>query len=330
MKAIEYARHGLPHEVCQCVDVDDAPAPRPGEITAAVLASAINPADLLIIEGRYPGPTELPARQGIEAAGKVVAVGDGVDDLAVGDPVVLLPRGNWAERVIVPAEQAIKVPAELDLLSAAQIKANPPSAHFMLQDYKDLQEGDWVIQNAATSAVGRHVIHLAARMGVRTVNVVRSDASIELLKAIGADLVLVDGDDLGARVRAEIGDASLPLALDAIGGESCQNLADCLSDGGTVVNYGFLSGDPCMITPSQAIFHQITLEGFWLVKRLFQSARQDIVDTYEFIARLFIDEIIDAPVEATYTLDQISVALEHAGRGGRQGKIVLTPNGPLD
>jgi len=62
MKAIEYARHGVPQEVCQCVEVDDAPAPRPGEITVAVLASAINPADLLIIEGRYPGPTELPAR----------------------------------------------------------------------------------------------------------------------------------------------------------------------------------------------------------------------------------------------------------------------------
>jgi len=330
MKAIEYARHGVPHEVCNCVDVDDAPAPGPGEITASVLASAVNPADLLIIEGLYPGPTELPARQGIEAVGKVHAVGDGVEDLSIGDPVVLLSRGNWAERITVPAEQAIKVPAELDLLSAAQIKANPPSAHFMLQDYKDLHEGDWVIQNAATSAVGRHVIHLAARMGVKTVNVVRSDASIEPLKAIGADLVLVDGDDLGGRVRAEIGDAALPLALDAIGGKACQHLADCLPDGGTVVNYGFLSGDPCMITPTQAIVHQITLEGFWLVKRLFQSDRQDIVDTYQFIARLFIDGIIDAPVEATYTLDQIAGALEHAGRGGRHGKIVLTPNGPLD
>jgi len=328
MKAIESARHGVPHKVCECIDVDEAPVPGAGEITAAIQASAINPADLLIIEGLYPGPADLPARQGIEAAGKVVALGDGVDDLAVGDPVILLSRGNWAERVTVPVEQAIKFPTELDLLSAAQIKANPPSAHFMLQDYKDLQEGDWVIQNAATSAVGRHVIHVAARMGVKTANVVRSETVIEPLRAIGADLVLVDGDDLGARVRAEIGDANL--ALDAIGGKSCQNLADCLSDGGTVVNYGFLSGDPCMITPTQAIIHQITLEGFWLVKRLLQGDRQDIVDTYDFISRLFIEGIIDAPVEATYTLDQISAALEHAGRGGRHGKIVLTPNGPLD
>ena len=98
-----------------------------------------------------------------------------------------------------------------------------------------------MIQNAANSAVGRHVIRLARAQGVRTVNVVRRAALIDELSAEGGDLVLLDGDDLAARLRATIGDAPLPLALDAIGGTATQRLADCLSDGGTLVNYGFLS-----------------------------------------------------------------------------------------
>jgi NADPH:quinone reductase-like Zn-dependent oxidoreductase len=329
MKAIEYAEHGPAHEVCRCVEVDEPDAPGTGEISVAVEAAAINPADLLIIEGRYPGPDVLPARQGIEGAGRVLSVGKGVTDLAAGDRVMLLSRGNWAQRMTVPAEQAVKIPDALDILQAAQMKANPPSAILMLRDYKDLKPGDWVIQNAANSAVGQHLIRLAKESGVKTVNVVRRQSLVAPLKQIGADLVVLEGDDLGARVRAEIGDAEMPLAIDAIGGTATRHLADCLSDGGTVVNYGFLSGDPCMITPTQAIVHQISLTGFWLVKSLFSGPRQRILETYNQVAEMFMAGVLDSPVEATYTLEQAVDALEHAGREGRDGKIVFTPNGPV-
>ncbi len=328
MKAIEYAEHGPAHAVCRCVEVDEPAAPGAGEVSVAVEAAAINPADLLIIEGRYPGPGTLPARQGIEGAGRVLAVGAGVSGPAPGDRVLLLSRGNWAERMTVPAEQAVKIPAELDILQAAQMKANPPSALFMLRDYAELKPGDWVIQNAANSAVGRHIIRLAKQRGLRTVNVVRREALIAPLKEIGADLVMPDGDDLGERVRAEIGNAALPLAIDAVGGRSTLHLADCLSDGGTVVTYGFLSGEPCMITPTHAIVHQISLRGFWLVKSLFSGPRERILETYNDVAGLFLSGVLHSPVEATYTLDQVAQALEHAGRAGRDGKIVFTPNGP--
>lgn len=328
MKAIEFREYGVPHEVCHCVEIDDAPAPGPGEVTVEVEAAAINPADFLIFEGRYPGPKP-PARQGVEGAGRVVAVGDGVTAFAVGDRAMLLSRDNWVQRQTVPVGQAVKIPQALDILQAAQIKANPPSAILMLRDYEDLEAGDWVIQNAANSAVGLHLIRLARARGIKTVNVVRREALIQPLTDIGADLVVIDGDDLGERVRAEIGDARMPLAVDAVGGASCMHLADCLSDGGTVVNYGFLSGDPCMITPSQAIVHQITLAGFWLVKNLFAGPREAIDATYAEVAELFIDGTLHAPVEATYTLDQVADALAHAAREGRDGKILFTPNGPV-
>jgi len=328
MKAIEFAEYGAPHEVCHCVEIDDAPEPGPGEVMVSVEAAAINPADLLIFEGRYPGPTP-PARQGVEGAGRVTAVGEGVTDFTVGDRAMLLSRDNWVERQTVPVGQAVKLPEGLDILQAAQIKANPPSALLMLRDYEDLNPGDWVIQNAANSAVGQHLIRLAKSQGIKTVNVVRRRTLVEPLMAIGADLVVLEGDDLGERVRAEIGDGRLPLAIDAVGGASCMHMADCLSDGGTVVNYGFLSGDPCMLTPSHTIVHQISLVGFWLVKNLFAGPREDIERTYAEVAQLFIDGVLHSPVEATYTLDQVADALEHAGRESRDGKIVFTPNGSI-
>lgn len=326
MKAIEYAEFGVPHKVCKCIVVAEPDAPGKHQVLVAVEASAINPADLLIIRGEYPGPDTLPARQGIEGVGRILAVGSGVDHVSEGDRVLLLGRGNWAEKILCGADQIVRVPEELDVLQAAQMKANPPSAHFMLEDFADLEDGDWVIQNAANSAVGQHVIRLAKMRGIKTINVVRRAELVEPLKAIGADLVFVDGDDLGDRVREAIGDGHVPLAIDAAGGKPCLHLADCLSDGGIVVNYGFLSGDPCMITPTHAIVHQISLTGFWLVKRLFQQSTEEIENVYAGMAELFINGTLHSPVEATYTLDQVEQALEHAERPGRDGKILFVAN----
>ena len=328
MKAIEFVQYGPPHEVCRCIEVNDAPSPSSGQITIAVEAAAINPADLLILEGRYPGP-QPPARQGIEGAGKVVAIGEDVTGFSIGDQAMLLSRDNWVEKQTIPASQAIKIPNKMDILQAAQIKANPPSAMLMLTNYEDLKEGDWVIQNAANSAVGMHVIKLAQARGIRTVNVVRRKDLFNILQEHGADVVVLEGSDLGSRVRDKIGDARMPLAIDAIGGASCMHLADCLSNGGTVVNYGFLSGDPCMLTPTHTIVRQIKLVGFWLGPSLFNSSNDVIKTTYAELAQMFIEGLLYSPVEATYTLDQVKIALKHAAREGRSGKIIFTPNGPI-
>ena len=326
MKAIEFNRYGIPHEVCACIEIGDLGAPEKGSIIVSVIACSINPADLLIIEGRYPGPDSLPSRLGIEAIGDVLAVADDVKEVSPGDRVLLLDRQNWAEKVSTPASRVIRITKKLDPLQAAMMKVNPPTALLMLSDYVDLKPGDWVIQNAANSAVGLHIIRLAAQRGIRTINIVRRESAVAALDSAGADLVFVDSEDLAHRVRKEIGDSHLPLALDAIGGSSCLHLASCLSKGGKLVNYGFLSGDPCMITPLQAIVSSITLHGFWLVNNLFQGSRQKVEKTYSEVTELILAGTISAPVEATYKLEQVQQALAHASRGGRSGKILFTPN----
>ena len=326
MKAIHLLQHGRPDEACACVEVEDVGAPGAGEVVVEVRASAINPADLLIMEGRYPGPEELPAPMGIEGAGRVVAVGAGVAGLEPGDKVMSLGRANWAERIKAPADRLVKLPEGLDFAQAAMLKANPPSAHFMLQDYVDLKPGDWVAQNAANSGVGRHVIRLARARGLHSVNIVRRDSLVDELRAHGADVVVVDGDRLAQRVRDETGaEAPIRLGIDAVGGTSCQRLASCLSDGGMVVNYGFLSGDPCMITPHQAIIHDITLKGFWLMRKMQGLSREEIGALYAKMAEAFMDGTLEVPVESSYGLVDAEAALAHAWKAGRDGKIVLTP-----
>ena len=207
MKVIEYGRFGAPHDVCRCIDIDAPGPPGADELIVEIAPCPINPADLLTIAGTYPGPAALPSRAGIEGAGHVVAQGDAVPAFAIGDPVISLGRANWAQCVALKESQAIKLPAGIDMRQSAMLKANPASAHLMLANYVALKDGDWVIQNAANSAVGRHVIALARARGLHTANVVRRAALVADLEAIGADVVVVDGDDLAERFAVASGGA---------------------------------------------------------------------------------------------------------------------------
>jgi trans-2-enoyl-CoA reductase len=195
--------------------------------------------------------------------------------------------------------------------------------------YRELAAGDWLIQNAANSGVGTCLISLARAHGLRTVNVVRRIDGVASLKDRGADVVLVDGPDLEQRVRAAVGDARLPLAIDAVAGDASGRLAKCLCEGGVVVTYGLLSEMPCTVDPHQIVFRGITLTGFWLVKFLSTMSGDEKESLYSELADRVASGEIQVDVEAVYPIDEITSALEHAARAGRGGKVLVTPNGPV-
>ena len=329
MKQVQFAAFGTPHEVAECVEVPDVGAPGPDEVVIEVEAFPINPADLLTITGGYAVRPQLPATLGAECVGRIASVGSNVRHLAAGDRVINLGRDNWCQRRKVPAAQALAVPADADVLQLAMLKVNPATALLMLRNYVPLQPGDWVIQDAANSGVGTNLIRLAKADGIRTVNVVRRSSLSEPLQAIGADVVVVDGDDLAARVRDATGGASIRLAIDAIGGAMVLRLADCLAEGGTVVNYGLLSGQPCQLGAHHTIFKGITLTGFWLQRALTSMARPDVEALYADLAARVADGTLRVEVEATYPIEEIKAALADAERAGRSGKILVLPNGPV-
>lgn len=327
MLAAELTAIGPAHDVVKAVEVDEPGAPAGDEIVVRLSACSINPADLLLIEGKYANLPEVPSRLGIEGVGTVEAVGAEVDHLAPGDVVLSLGRTNWAHKVVLKGTQAVKLPSDIDVEQAAMLKVNGATAYRMLKDYVDLAPGDWVIQDAANSGVGINLIRLAAAGGIRTVNVVRRPELIEPLMDQGADVVVVDGPDLVRHVHDATGGAEIRLGIDAVAGDMVQRMADCMASGGVLVNYGLLSGQPCQINADHLVFKGLSLTGFWLAKIASGMAYEDIAAMYQALAKRIQDGTLSVPVEARYPLDRIEAAMRHAGGYGRDGKILLRPNG---
>src|SRR5215469_13942218 len=195
MKKVEITAYGAPEEIAVCAEVPDVGDPGPDEVVFDVLAFPINPADISFCRGSYQLRPPLPATPGAECVGRVTAVGTEVTQMKSGDLVINIERENWAQRRRVRAEDAVPIPPGLDLVQAAMLRINPPTALLLLEDHVRLAPGDWVIQNVANSAVGRHIAVLAKLRGVHTLNIVRRDDVAAELRDLGADAVLEDGPD---------------------------------------------------------------------------------------------------------------------------------------
>ena len=327
MKAVRMDYHGTPNEVAYCTELPDPASPAPDEVIVNVAAFPINPADLLTIEGRYATRPPLPYTPGAEAVGHVGEVGSAVNDFLPGDLVLLLSRENWSQKRKVKATELLKINTDSgDLLQFAMLKVNPATAALMLREYVKLEPGDWIIQDAANSGVGHCVIRLAAKAGIKTINVVRRETLSAPLRTLGADVVLVGTDSLSERVEEITDGTGVRLAIDAVAGETSLHLGSCLADGGVMVNYGMLSGEPCMIMPDWIVFRHLTLTGFWLATRLRDMPRNRMETLYEELVDDIAQGVLHVPIEATYDIEDIKDALAHAGREGRSGKVLVLPN----
>jgi NADPH:quinone reductase-like Zn-dependent oxidoreductase len=323
MYRAQYAMRGpVPQDVIACESFE-LPAPGVGEALIAMLAAPINPSDVLTLTGHYGMLPPLPAVGGNEGIGQIVAVGDGIP-YPVGTRVLMpLGGGTWSTHVLAPAAALIPLPSEGDVLQLSMLAVNPPTASLLLSEYVDLQPGEWVIQNAANSAVGAYVTQLAHTRGLRVVNVVRRADALQGNTA--SDVTLVDGADLAERVAAATSGAKIRLALDAVGGSATDRLAQALAVGGTIVNYGALSGEPCKLSPGMLIFRDITLRGFWLVTWMRRATPAQLQALYADLTHRIAQGALSAPVQATYPLAEVKAAVAAAAVGGRQGKIILVP-----
>jgi NADPH:quinone reductase-like Zn-dependent oxidoreductase len=322
MQAIQIEAFGNPAEVLKLVEIPDVGAPAEGEVVIALEASPINMSDLLMIAGRYGHRPKLPSVMGTEGVGRVIAVGGGVKHLKQGDrTLVPYPAPAWAERIKADAGRLRPLPGG-DVQQLAMLGINPPTAYLMLTDFVSLPVGSWVIQNSANSAVGRALIPIAKSLGLKTVNVVRRDDAVAEVKAIGGDVVLVDGPDLAKRVAAETGNAPIALAVDGVGDTSTANLLECLADKGVHVFYSMMSGKPSVVSARPLIYRDISMRGFWLAN-WFRDAKSDaITKMYDRLAPLVASGAISAPIAGTYRFADIAEAVAAASK--IRGKVLLT------
>ncbi len=323
ISAAVYERHGNPPDV---LHVESRPWPRPAQDEAVVKmrAAPINPADLNQIEGKYPVRPELPATPGFEGAGVVVDLGANVANVAVG-ALVILPHnvGTWRDAVAVKAKELVAVPAGIEPVHAAMLKINPMTAWRLLHDYVDLKNGDWLIQNAANSAAGRAVIQIARDLGYKTVNVVRRAELIDDLRADGADVVLVDGENLRHEVKDATSGAPIRLGLNAVGGESALRLANCLAPESTLVTFGAMSLQPLKIPNGLLIFKDLRFRGIWINKWYDNATTQQRMDAFRPLFDMAKRGLLKTKVEKSYPLSEAKSAVTHAAQGKRSGKIIF-------
>jgi trans-2-enoyl-CoA reductase len=323
INAAIYETHGNPADVLR-VETCPWPTAAADEAVVRMSAAPINPADLNQIEGKYPVRAELPATPGFEGAGVIVELGADVQGLTSGT-LVILPHnvGTWRDAVAVKAEDLVVVPDGIEPVQAAMLKINPLTAWRLLHDYVHLEKGDWLIQNAANSAAGRDVIQIAHELGYKTVNVVRRAELIQELRAEGADVVLVDGDNLREEVKNETGGASIHLGLNSVGGDSALRLANCLAPGATLVSFGAMSLQPLKIPTGLLIFKDLRFRGIWINKWYDNATPPERMQTCQPLFDMARRGLLKTKVEKAYPLSEVKAAVAHAAQGKRSGKIVF-------
>ena len=312
----------------QAVRVEDVPSldPAPEEVVVRIEAAAMHIADLRTLEGaagfRYP----LPRTPGYEGVGRVLRAG-AASGWREGDRVFpALGSGTFRDEVRCRGADCLPAP-EGDAAQLSLLTVNGPTAAVLLEDFTALKPGDWLVQNAANSSCGRYLIQLARQMGVRTVNVVRRAGPADELRALGGDVVLIDGDDLGARVHAATDGAPLRLGIDAVAGSATQRIAECLAPGAPLVAYGALSGLRCEVDFYLMFRQGVVLHGLSFVRQLQRRRPEEVRTLYTRLAGMISRGELVARIAARYPLERIVEACAHAALVGhdRDGKIIIEP-----
>ncbi|WP_334046047.1 quinone oxidoreductase [Burkholderia cepacia] len=240
-KAIRYDQPGGP-DVMKWVDVEVG-EPKAGEVRIRQHAVGLNYIDVYFRTGLYPQP--LPGGLGMEAAGEVTAVGEGVTALKAGDRVAYVgqPPGAYAQERVMPAERLVKLPDGISYDDAASVMLQGLTAHYLLRRTYPVKAGDTILIHAAAGGVGLLVCQWAKALGATVIGTVGSDEKAELAKAHGCDHPIVyTRENFTQRVKEITNGAGVPVVYDSIGKDTYIGSLDCLAPLGYFVSFGNASG----------------------------------------------------------------------------------------
>ena len=325
MRALVQPSFGDPSEVLSVQEVPD-PEPGPGQVLVRVLLSPIHNHDLWTVRGSYGVKPEMPARAGTEALGVVEALGEGVDTLVVGQRVATGGSfGAWAELIVAPTAGLVPVPDGMGDEAAAQLVSMPFSAIALL-DSLEVEEGDWIVQNAANGAVGRLLAQLAEARGVHVLGLVRRAAGVDELREQGiGNVVATDDDGWRDRVHDLVGDSPVVAGVDSVGGSAAGDVVSLLADDGVLVVFGAMASPTLEIASGDVIFKQIVIKGFWGSKVFAAMSADKRGALMGELVRGIGSGALTLPVEKVYGLEEIADAARANHAPGRRGKILLRP-----
>jgi NADPH:quinone reductase-like Zn-dependent oxidoreductase len=292
-----------------------------------MLKSPVNPSDMLVVEGRYGVLPRLPATPGFEGVGIVDEVGPGLIGRFVNGKrvaVINSEGGNWAEYAVIPARQARPVPHDIPDDQAAAYFVNPATVLAIVRHVLAVPKGEWLLQSAAGSTLGRMVIALGKHDGFKTLNVVRRHEAMDDLKAKGADAVISSSDGpIDQQVGRITGGKGVRYAIDPVGGQTGTEVFRSLGENGRLILYGTLSAEPLQIDPRLVISGPRTVEGFWLGHWMRQRSIPSALLLFREIAALIRKQVLSSEIGHTYALHEIQAAMREAAAVGRRGKVLL-------
>ncbi|MFG2306913.1 zinc-dependent alcohol dehydrogenase family protein [Actinacidiphila glaucinigra] len=338
MRALVAGKVGEPADVLR-LESRPVPTPEAGQALIRVQATPIHASDLHVLRGRYGFSPEFPAVGGhMECVGRIEALGPDTAGLTIGERVVnvAIPAvpgppvaGTWQEYLVADTRRLVPVPEHLSDSDACQLAVNPLTALLLVTRELDVQPGEWLLQTAAGSTVGRLVIQLARHLGIRTINVVRRRDAVEEIKALGGDEVIcTEDEDLLQRVAEIAGSAGVRKAIDCVAGHVGARVSQALAPGGVVVVYGALSThrqtDPAALAiPLQArsvIYETKAVRGFWLNRWFGAASPEGALRALSEVRTLVADGVLSIPQGQPFPLEHFAEAIAVAETPARGAK----------
>ncbi|RLA04135.1 MAG: hypothetical protein DRQ47_03895 [Gammaproteobacteria bacterium] len=357
MQALQLNKFSNDLSELKLVEVDK-PIPGPGQVLVKMLYSAINPSDFNFIRGDYQSalsrliwnhnlaegkpPAFEPSGQIAHAVTPYILGGEGVGIVEghgggflakrlMGKRVAINagpPMGTWQQYTVVDAKKAVAVAKELEDQQAAMYLINPLSAYAMVKDVLDVQSGQWLMLSGAGSALSQMVIRMSKIYGFNTIAVVRSDHKTQLLKALGASLVIeTDSMDLIDEVHKATAGQGVDYIMDCIGGTLLEQMQRCVTVNGHILVYGTLSAMSCDMFSRDLMMPCARISGFFAGNWLGQKTLLQKLSILRKVAGLWKAGVFQTKIDKTYPLDEFHLALKASSESGRLGKILFRMNG---
>lgn len=324
MRAIDPEAPGGP-EVLQIVE-RPVPAVQPGEVLIRVAAAGVNRPDVMQRKGAYPPPPGAPSIFGLEVSGTVVALGEGVHQLMVGQPVcALVAGGGYADYVTAPAGQCLPVPELLSMEEAAAMPETLFTVWTNLFERAYASEGDTVLVHGGTSGIGTMAISLCNIFGITIIVTAGSDEKVAAAKALGADHAInYRTEDFVERVKEITGGAGCAAVLDMVGGDYVARNLKCLAPDGRHVSIAVQGGAKATIPIFEVMMKRLTLTGSTLRARD-NAFKAMVADELARIVWPHVEAGRLKPVmDKAFPLEQATDAHRRMEAGDHVGKIVLT------
>lgn len=303
---------------------------KPNEVLVKVAASPINPSDLSFLEGHYHSKKSPPVVPGLEGSGTVVATGKSMMARnLMGKRVACISQdtgdGVWAEYMLTTTKLALPLHRSVNLEQGAMSVVNPLTA-IALVNIARIGKHKAIVQTAAASTLGQMINRLSKKEGIQVINVVRSDAQVDLLKGQDAEFVLNStGQDFQESLYDLCHRLGSRLAFDAVAGPLSFQLLEAMPPQSRVTVYGGLSHEPAMAHPGQLIFQAKAVDGFWLTLYLSKLSLVKFLRIWRRVQKLLANEL-RSEIRVQYPLKDIKAAvLDYQGQM-TGGKVLIRPN----